>query len=213
MVNPPSHSLLKLSAPIEALLRPFRRLNAIAWNIQYKWGAWDYLDSFADGVELLKLVAEYMANPVILDLGCGTSANLPLTQGAYRHYHGVDISTNAISKARALGRPYTSFEAADILTYEAIEKYDAILLREVLYYFTPEQTSELLRNLTGMLRPDGKIFIQFCPDGASNYAEVVRDCGLPIVEERDRRPDHNGTPGLFIVLEPPKLVRHPPFID
>jgi len=40
-----------------------------------------------------------------LDLGCGTSVNLPLTPGAYRHYHGVDInvivgqSGNVVRKA------------------------------------------------------------------------------------------------------------------
>jgi SAM-dependent methyltransferase len=203
MTNPSSHRILKLSAQIEAMLRPFRRLNAVAWEAQYKLGAWEYLDSFTDGVELLTLVADYIPNATILDLGCGTSANLPLTQSKYRHYHGVDISTTAISRARALGRPNTSFEAADILAYETTEKYDAILLREVLYYFTPEKTKKLLQNLIGMLRSDGKIFVQFCPNDTSNYAKVVRGSGLPVVEERSRRPDRTGAQGIFIVLEPP----------
>jgi SAM-dependent methyltransferase len=203
MTNPFSHRILKLAAQIEAALRPFRKLNALAWNAQYKLGAWEYLDSFTDGTELLTLVTDYVPNPAILDLGCGTSANLPLAQSAYRHYHGVDISANAISKARVLGRPDTSFEVADILTYETVERYDAILLREVLYYFDPERVKELLRNLTEMLRPEGKIFVQFCPNDASNHAEVVRGCGLPVVEERSRVPDRTGAQGLFIVLEPP----------
>lgn len=96
------------------MLRPFPRLNGAAWNAQYKLGIWKHLDAPGDGDQLLELVEEYTPNATILDLGCGTSPNLPLTASKYRHYHGVDISAMAVEQGRALRRPDTSFEAADI---------------------------------------------------------------------------------------------------
>ena len=121
----PSGPYGMLAAPVKMLVRPFPRLNAALsaaiWNFQYKRDQWNYLDS-ESGRQPLSLVEEYVPDAKILDLGCGTSANLPLAPGRYRHYHGVDISAIAIERARALGRPDTSFETADILTYQTHER-------------------------------------------------------------------------------------------
>jgi trans-aconitate methyltransferase len=200
-------SLGLLAAPVKMLVRPFPKLNATLsatiWNFQYRRGQWNYLDS-ETARQTLSLVEEYAPDAKILDLGCGTSANLPLTPGRYRHYHGVDISVAAIQRARTLGRPDTSFETADILTYETGEKYDAILLREVLYYFPTEKVAGLLLHLANFLEPGGKIFVQVWDAYArSEYTEVVRGCGLQVVEERVRT---EGGGGIVIVLASPDLA-------
>ncbi len=197
-------SLGMLAAPVKMLVRPFPRLNAALsaaiWNFQYKRDQWNYLDS-ESGRQPLSLVEEYVPDAKILDLGCGTSANLPLAPGRYRHYHGVDISAIAIERARALGRPDTSFETADILTYQTHERYDAILLREVLYYFATDKVAGLLLHLAGFLEPGGKIFVQVWDAYArSEYTDVVRDCGLRVLEERART---EGGGGIIIVLASP----------
>jgi SAM-dependent methyltransferase len=195
---PPRRRLSRLAAPVKALVRSSPRLNGVMWSAQYRLGKWNYLDALADGgAQVLTLVEEYAPNARILDLGCGTSANLPLTPGRYRHYHGVDISVTAIERARALGRPDTSFETGDILTYDTDERYDGIILREVLYYLAVDKVAGLVRRLAGLLQPGGKIFVQFYVNAPPEFADVVRNSGLPVLEERDK-PDG----GVYIVLAP-----------
>jgi len=185
----------------------FPRLNAAAWNAQYKLGVWNP-KHFAAGAQILNLVEEFTPNATILDLGCGTSATLPLAPENYRHYHGVDISAAAIERARALGRSDTSFEAADILTYEPAGQYEAILLREVLCYFTANQAAELLRRMAGFLRPGGQLYVQLWQGARSpfttpsQFLDVVRNCGLVVVAERAMEGSNGSDAVAFLVLGP-----------
>lgn len=185
-------------APLKVLTRRFPKLNAAVWSAQYRLGMWKYLDDeVSTGSEILALVAEYAPNPTILDLGCGTSANLPLIPGRYRRYHGVDVSATAVREGEALERPNSSFEVADILTYRTSERYDAILLREVLYYFPPEQIAGLLRRLAGFLDGDGRIFIQMFE--SAGYDQIVRTSGLPVLTFRTETSE-DGSPGAALIV-------------
>jgi SAM-dependent methyltransferase len=187
-----------LSKPVKAAVRPFPKLNAALWNTQYRLGMWNYLDAGSDGPQALAVIQEFSPNPKILDLGCGTSVNLPLLPGGYRLYHGVDISATAISRGRALGRPNTSFEVADILRYRTAERYNAILLREVIYYFALDEVAGLLDRLVDFLEPGGKIYVSLWTEYAhAPVADIVRNCGLAVVHERSW---DAGTGGVFIVL-------------
>lgn len=137
--------LTKLARPIKVLTRSFPKLDAVKWNTQYRLGIWKYLDPLTKtGAEILIIVEKYAPRAKILDLSCGASANLPLDQDKFVHYHGVDISARAIEIGRSIERPNTSFEVANILTYDTDERYDAILLREVLYYFPADTRSRTL---------------------------------------------------------------------
>lgn len=191
------------SFPVRVLIRPNRRLHAALWNVQYALGLWRYLDEMSDGAMPLSLIETWARQPTILDLGCGTSANLPLDADRYRHYHGVDLSQRAIETARALGRPNTSFEVADIRSYRSARRYDAILLREVIYYLSPAESAALLRRLPTMLTDRGRIVVQIYDVArAAAFVEVIRDCGLPLVAELPVRLD-DGPAGAFFVLAGP----------
>lgn len=170
--------------PLTALIRPYPRLNARVWDLQYALGLWSYLDkSGSEGGDLpLDLIARYADRPRILDLGCGTTVNLRLVPGRYRHYHGVDISRTAIRRARALRRPDTSFEVADVLAYRPTATYDVILLREVLYYFPLDEVPGLLRRLAAALAPDGVLMVSLY-DSSSAILDMLRHCGLTVVDE------------------------------
>ncbi len=190
-----------LATPVKIFTRTFPRINAASWNLQYKLGLWDYLDSEAAGSELYRIVQKYTCSPSILDLGCGTSANLPLIPGAYHHYHGVDISREAIKRARTLGRPDTSYETADILHYEPQESYDVILLSEVLNYLSATKITGFLRRLSAFLTPDGVIIIQVW-DGAENHRLIttaIKDSGLVMAKERTPAIDVDNPRTLFIL--------------
>lgn len=187
-----------LKWPLTALVRPYPRLNQLVWDVQYALGLWGYLDRPGGGATPLDLIDTYAPRARILDLGCGTTANLPLVPGRYRHYHGVDISRAAIRRARSLRRPDTSFEVADVLSYQPTGAYDVILLREVVYYFPVDRVAGLLRRLAGALAPDGKLIVgiyDVTSAGGREVAQQVRTCGLPVVEERAE------PPGATIVLD------------
>ncbi|MEE6262374.1 class I SAM-dependent methyltransferase [Plantactinospora sonchi] len=201
MANPLVRTLARLTSfPVRVLIRPHRRLHAALWNVQYALGLWRYLDDMSDGAMPLSLIETWARQPTILDLGCGTSANLPLAGGRYRHYHGVDLSQRAIEAARALGRPDTSFEVADIRSYRTGRRYDAILLREVIYYLSPAESAALLGRLPTMLTDRGRIVVQIYDVArADAFVRVIRECGLPLVAELPVRLD-DGPAGAFFVL-------------
>ncbi|GAA2349123.1 class I SAM-dependent methyltransferase [Dactylosporangium salmoneum] len=189
-----------LRGPVERYVRPNRRLNSIAWDLQYKLGFWRYLDRLSDGEMPLALIETWAPMPAILDLGCGSSANMPLPPGRYRHYHGVDVSRAAIAQARGLARPHTSFSVADIRTFTTPSRFDAILLREVLYYLSPHEQRELLLRLPALLSPRGRIVVQVHDvTRASDVVDLVRGCGVPVDREVPARLGE-GPAGAFLVL-------------
>ncbi|MFY1671232.1 class I SAM-dependent methyltransferase [Plantactinospora sp. WMMB334] len=189
-----------IRVPVRVLIRANPRMNAAWWNTQYALGFWRYLDGMSDGSMPLSLVETWAPRPTILDLGCGTSANLPLARGRYRHYHGVDLSSRAIEAARALARPDTSFEVADIRTFDTARRYDAILLREVIYYLTEPESTQLLRRLPAMLTPRGRIVVQIYDVArAEEFVRVIRSCGLSVIDEVPARLG-DSPQGAFFVL-------------
>lgn len=174
-----------LAAPVKAFAGSSPRLNAVLWDVQYKLGFWDYLDYGKDWArELVGIIEKYAPQASILDLGCGTSANMPLTPGRYRCYHGVDISAKAIKRARMLGRPQATYETADILTYLPRETYDAILLREVIYYLPAASVTGLLDRLSGFLAPGGFLLVQVWTGAKTpELIAAIEASGLPVLTE------------------------------
>ncbi|MEU6075729.1 class I SAM-dependent methyltransferase [Micromonospora sp. NPDC047074] len=203
MSNAPLRTMARLvGAPVRALVRRSPRLTAALWDTQYALGFWRYLDGTGDGALPLSLIETWAPRPTILDLGCGTSANLPLARGRYRHYHGVDISRRAIETARSLGRPDASYEVADIRAYETPDRYDAILLREVIYYLSVAEAEHLLRRLPALLTARGRILVQiYDPERSRQFVEVIRDCGLDLTTGPPTGSD-DGASGAFFVLTP-----------
>jgi SAM-dependent methyltransferase len=189
-----------LAVPVKALTRTSPRLNAASWNLQYRLGLWDYLDlGKSTGRELLQVIETYAPQANILDLGCGTSANLPLAPGTYRHYHGVDISAKAIQRARTLGRENATYEMADVLAYVPQEAYDAILLREVLYYLPLAKVSGFLQRLSGFLTPSGVILIQiWAGEKNPGLVAAIGGSALPVLVEKTLELDP-GRPAVYLL--------------
>ena len=195
----------KITTPVKKLVNRFPVLNAAIWDLQYRLGMWDDLDR-ATGTQVIALLEKYTAKPDILDLGCGKGINLHLEENSYRHYHGVDISASSIQTARKHARPNTSFEVADILRYETAERYDAVLLREVIYYIPMEQIPDFLRRAAGFLKPDGKIFIQLWDkNSCTEYIEVIGKTGFPLLEEQvAKRADGPESTVIVLQASPPQ---------
>jgi 2-polyprenyl-3-methyl-5-hydroxy-6-metoxy-1,4-benzoquinol methylase len=211
MVSAFSLQFLKsVAAPVKALTRTFPRLNSASWDLQYQLGVWDYLDAGQSaGREHLQIIEKYTPQASILDLGCGTSVNLPLAPGTYRRYHGVDISAKAIARARTLGRANATYETADILTYVPQEAYDAILLREVIYYLPAAKISDFLRRLSGFLTPTGVILIQiWAGEKNPGLVAAIEGSALPVLLEKTLELDA-GNPTVYLLGKPDGDVQTP----
>jgi trans-aconitate methyltransferase len=189
---------------VKAFARSSPRLNAALWDVQYQLGLWNYLDAAkAVSGELAEIVEKYAPQASILDLGCGTSVNLPFEPGTYRHYHGVDISAKAIKRARTLKHPAATYETADILTYEPQETYDAILLREVIYYLPLEQVSDFLARISGFLAPGGVILIQvWTGEKSPGLIAAIEESALPVILDKVLELDP-GHPTVYLLGKRP----------
>ncbi|MEU4690067.1 class I SAM-dependent methyltransferase [Actinoplanes sp. NPDC023714] len=153
------------------------------WDSEYAAGRWDFLDTSQDDLPNT-LITKFADGGRILDLGCGTTQNLHLEAGGYALYHGVDISPDAIARARALGRPDSAYDVADVVSYPITGRYDLILLREVIYYLPLRAAARLVRRCGDSLTDGGVVaVIIWNTEMYGRTAAAARRCGLPIVDE------------------------------
>lgn len=144
------------------------RTNKTTWDAQWKRGAWRHLDTVPVerartamiGTVLLPMLAPFGANSTVLEFGCGEAAVLdffPLRQKA--KYVGVDISSEVIRIARDRHGPIPRFvtsKAEDFRPPEG-ERFDIIILSEVLYYIEFEPFLRL--NIPRLLSPRGIVIL------------------------------------------------------
>jgi SAM-dependent methyltransferase len=102
----------------------------------------------------------------VLDLACGCAVkSLVLAQAdATVHVTAMD-RPEVLEVARDLARrlqvlPQATFTTGDILVDDfGVERYDAALLGQVSYYFTPTQNADLFRRIHEALTPGGVFVI------------------------------------------------------
>jgi 2-polyprenyl-3-methyl-5-hydroxy-6-metoxy-1,4-benzoquinol methylase len=160
--SPPLLTLLSRLLP-----EPFPAVEQQHWNDEYESGEWDRLWDIVEAPHN-HVIAGYCRQlhpqPTVLDVGCGQGVlHAILRTFGYRRYVGIDISPAAIAYASAKADDKTSFLATDARRFETDDRFDVIILNEVLYYF-PEPV-ELVRHLARFLAPDGFIIISMCQVG------------------------------------------------
>ena len=93
--------------------------------------------------------------PAILDVGCGTGANLEmLTQ--FGETYGIDISEDALEFCRARGLERVQLGAAEDLPYED-EKFDLVTALDVVEHLDDDVAG--LKEMHRVLKPDGRLLI------------------------------------------------------
>ena len=114
----------------------------------------------------------------ILDLGCGHGlATHWLAQCTdTRTFVGMDYDEDKIriAKQSALGHERIQFEHADILEAE-YPACDAVLLLDVLHYWTPDKQLKILEKVRQALRPGGKLVLR---DAAKGNGQAHRHTRL-----------------------------------
>jgi ubiquinone/menaquinone biosynthesis C-methylase UbiE len=93
--------------------------------------------------------------PKILDVGCGTGANLVML-GEFGEAHGIDVSTDALSFCRERGLENVRHGAAEELPYED-ETFDLVTALDVVEHLDDDMAG--LKEFRRVLRPDGRILL------------------------------------------------------
>lgn len=108
-----------------------------SWNYKFFIGKWDYIENeFPRYTKIVEHINYCDINkPKILDLGCGFGSLCKyLKEDNFSSLLGVDLSDTAIIKAKKKGYNNANFFVADIQKFETNEKFDIIILNEVIYY-------------------------------------------------------------------------------
>jgi SAM-dependent methyltransferase len=101
------------------------------------------------------------AKPCVLDVGCGSGTTYAHLRRRGVDYRGIDLSEAAVAAARAAsdGDPRPSFEVADFDSFSAEPVYDAVILNEVLYYFSAHRAAEMVIKAHGLLREPRSVLV------------------------------------------------------
>lgn len=130
------------------------------WEQEYAQGGWNWLNGISEAPHNY-VIASYTRHlkpdAAILDVGCGAGVlHAILRRDGYRRYVGIDLSPTAIKTASSFVDARTQFLIADAGTFHSEERFDVIILNEVLYCFP--DSGAVLDKLARLLREDG-IFI------------------------------------------------------
>jgi SAM-dependent methyltransferase len=93
--------------------------------------------------------------PKILDVGCGTGANLVML-GEFGEAHGIDVSHDALSFCRERGLERVRHGAAEDLPFED-GTFDLVTALDVVEHLDDDAAG--LREFRRVLRPDGRILL------------------------------------------------------
>lgn len=134
----------------------------ISWNYKYFIGKWDYMvneeiryNTIVDFIKQCKI-----ENARILDIGCGYGAlNKYLNPDDYSYCLGVDLSDNAIYKAKKSKFPKSDFIAADAHKFYPTVTFDIIIFNEVLYYL--DNQMDIVSRFTEYFNDNGYFIFSF----------------------------------------------------
>jgi 2-polyprenyl-3-methyl-5-hydroxy-6-metoxy-1,4-benzoquinol methylase len=130
------------------------------WEREYARGAWERIQADSEFGRYALIYAHARRQgrqPRVLDVGCGAGRLLSMLGEERGEYVGLDLSTQAIEKARALNAERASFQAGWAEDFQTDQRFDVIVFNEVLYYLrSPERVVEQYKRF---LAPGGVIVI------------------------------------------------------
>ncbi len=104
---------------------------------------------------LVEKISTTLKNPKILDVGCGTGANLKML-AAFGKAEGVDISPQAVEFCRERGLDSVKLGAAEQLPFED-NSFELVTALDVIEHLDDDVAG--LREMRRVLRRDGRVLI------------------------------------------------------
>lgn len=138
-----------------------RPLRAEVWERQYREGALDFLDSIEE-LAHYAVIAGYVQvlfeAPAILDVGCGHGRLVSLLAPiGFRRYVGIDLSREAVARARCSGPAKARFYVADFDQWRPTGRFTVIVFCESLNY--AQHPAAALLRYARALEPGGAIIV------------------------------------------------------
>jgi 2-polyprenyl-3-methyl-5-hydroxy-6-metoxy-1,4-benzoquinol methylase len=137
------------------------------WDSQYQEGAWDHLfslDELAHYMVIVGYARHLFKAPKILDVGCGPGRLLELlTSLQFESYVGIDLSSEAIDKARSLGISNATFQVADFEEWTPKEEFNTVIFNESLCY--ARRPVDAVLRYTDLLKREGAAIVSLCRFG------------------------------------------------
>lgn len=136
------------------------------WDREYASGDWEWLKGDDERVHNYTIAAYctwFGPDAAILDIGCGEGVlHDLLARDGYRQYVGVDLSRTAIERMASRADSRTRFLVANAETLALQDRFDIVVINEVLYYFrNPMAALGRLRTMV----PDGVFIISMADVG------------------------------------------------
>jgi 2-polyprenyl-3-methyl-5-hydroxy-6-metoxy-1,4-benzoquinol methylase len=130
------------------------------WNREYASGVWDYLSSDQEFARYAVIIGYLMriSSPHVLDVGCGHGRLLELTSKLpIGSYQGLDVSSEAIERAKSLAVPHASFVVSGAESFVSSQRYDAIVFNEIVHYLS--RPTDVLARYHGYLNEGGSLIV------------------------------------------------------
>lgn len=135
------------------------------WEATYAAGQWDFLGSVDQRPRhyaITGLMADrFQTGARVLDVGCGHGALWELLRATPATYVGLDLSAEAVERCRKQFGWNTRcrFEQGAFEAFGGEERFDAVVLNEVLYYFPLGEAEAVVAKALGLLRPGGALIV------------------------------------------------------
>jgi SAM-dependent methyltransferase len=186
------------------------------WDREFSGTKWNFIDN-TDGDCVYPHIERHARGGSILDLGCGpgNTAN-ELATTAYCTYVGVDISGEALRKARRRteknGRGgKNQFVQADFVMYVPSQEFDVILFRESLYHVPLGKVGSTLDRYSQYLKDGGSFIVKiFVSDPRSGRSKHRPKAMLSVIENQFHvveKCEYGRSGPTVVVFRPQKRVR------
>jgi SAM-dependent methyltransferase len=181
------------------------------WEKEYKTSKWDF-NLHTDGDPVYSFLERYTKKGSILDLGCGSgNTSIEIANSAYTSYLGVDISSEALTKAAQRseenGRAGKNrFQQSDFMSFHTPEHFDVILFRESMYHVPISRISSLLGKYSQYLKGDGVFIVRLSTkdngevkNRPTKMIETIAD-NLEVIERSE-----SGEKGTVVIVFRPRM--------
>lgn len=143
------------------------------WDKEFVSGKWDYLNLSPIERARHAIIAMYIQSltpeGLVLDVGCGEGTLIDfLTPLLKKNYFGIDISSEAIKKAKK--KRTARFSCIPAKDFTTKKKFNAIVFNEVLYYLDDKL---ILKQYSKLLNKDGFLVISLYRTNRKRYDRQI----------------------------------------